>query len=393
MATSEAWLVGGVRSPFGRFCGGLSGVPLVNLAGTAVRGALDNASWSVDEISEMIAGIAMIEGGMLVPARLIAFESGLPEVLPTLTIDRGCCSGMTVVGLAMRSLAAGAHSVMCVGMESMSRTPRLLHDTRTDSRRGDLIVEDPLLLRSPITGTAIATYAGHEALARGVDREQQDAWAMQSHARFFEALKRGFFKDEIVPVETSTGFVQADEQPRAGVNLEALAKLPTVYDSPTVTAGNAPGLNDGACALIVAGRSAVKKSGVEPLAQLVDYLQIAGPPTSAVFLPGTAIRRILDTHGLSADDVDVIEINEAFAATAVVSIKELAGNDRKLEARLVERTNVNGGAVAIGHPTGASGARILLTAARQLAEKGGAWGVAAICGGFGQTDVVLLRRP
>jgi acetyl-CoA C-acetyltransferase len=319
-------------------------------------------------------------------------KNGLPDSLPTLTVDRACCSGMTATGMGLRALRDGGSTVIALGIESMSRTPRLLHETRWGSRRGDLVVEDMLLLRSPVAGTSIATYAGHEALARGVTREDQDAWAMRSQHRYFAALEAGYFEGEVMPIETPSGTVSADEQPRPGVTLEKLAALETVYDSPTVTAGNAPGLNDGACALVIGDEAAAGRSPRKPLAAIGDYVQIAGGATAAVYLPGDAIRLLLERAGLAPEDLDVIEINEAFAATAVTSVKALAAGDAGLERELLEKTNVNGGAVAIGHPTGASGARILLTAARQLERSGGRWAAVAICGGFGQTDAMLLER-
>lgn len=387
-----AWLISGVRTPFGRFGGGLRDVPLLDLGAHVVRELLERTAWPGDRVGEMNVGIAMIEGGLMVPARQIAFHAGLPEALPTLTIDRACCSGMTAVGLGLRGLRDGASAVVALGLESMSRTPRLLHETRWGSRRGDMVAEDLLLLRSPVAGTSIATYAGREALARGVTREDQDAWALRSQERYRAAAAAGYFDEELVAVDAPGGAVIADEQPRAGVTLAALAALPTVYDSPTVTAGNAPGLNDGACALLIGDDEAAAATAAAPLGRIRDYVQIAGGPTAAVYLPGEAIGRLLDEAGLAPDDLDVIEINEAFAATAVTSLRTLAAGDAGLEHELAQKTNVNGGAVALGHPTGASGARITLTAARELTRRGGRWAAVAICGGFGQTDALLIER-
>jgi acetyl-CoA C-acetyltransferase len=381
-----------VRSPYGKFCGGLRDVPLVELAQQVLDALFGRLPGCRERLDEMYVGVAMLEGGLMVPARQIALAAGLGEALPTLTVDRACCSGMTAAGLGRRALRDGASVAVALGIESMSRTPRLLHETRWGRRRGDLVVEDLLLLRSPAAGTSIARYAGEEALARGVGRSEQDAWALQSHERYFAAAAGGYFADEIASIRTPAGVVAADEQPRADVSAEKLAALPTVYESPTVTAGNAPGLNDGACALLLGDDAAAEASPSPPLATISSYIQIAGGPTAAVYLPGEAIVRLVEDAGLRLDDLDVIEINEAFAATAVTSLRTLARGDSGLERELAQRTNVNGGAVAIGHPTGASGARIMLTAARELARRGGRWAVAAICGGFGQTDAVLLER-
>jgi acetyl-CoA C-acetyltransferase len=391
MDGNAVWLVDGVRTPFGRFGGGLSEVPVVELAAHALKRALAKSSWPVEDIDELNVGMAMLGGGLMVPARQYAVAAGLPQELPSLTIDRACCSGMTTVGLGARAIAGGARSVLAAGVESMSRTPRLLHESRAN-KRGDLYVEDILMLRSPLTdGEPIAKSAGREAVSRGVGREAQDEWALASHEKYFTALKAGFFADEIFEVETSTGVVSGDEQPRPGGTLERLARLKPVYGSPTVTAGNAPGLNDGAVALVLAGTPAVQANGAVPLARVRGHFQTAAGPTSSVYLPGVAIRALLNRHNVSLDDVSVIEINEAYAATALVSVKTLADGDDGLETKLQARTNIAGGAVAIGHPTGASGARLVLTAARHLRERGGRYAVAAICGGFGQTDAVLLE--
>jgi acetyl-CoA C-acetyltransferase len=385
------WLIDGVRSPFGRFGGGLRDVSLVDLGGQVVNGLLERNSSVAGHVDEMVVGIAMLEGGLMVPARQIAMNAGLREDLPTLTVDRACCSGMTAAGLVLRGLGSGNNCGVALGLDVMSRTPRLLHETRWGARRGDLVVEDLLLLRSPLSGTSIATYAGVEALERGVTRQMQDEWALRSHARYFAALEAGYFDGEIMPVRIPDGELHRDEQPRAGVTLERLATLPCVYDSPTVTAGNAPGLNDGACALLIGDDEALERSGRTPLARIHSYHQTAAGPTSAVWLPGQAIGVLAQRAGLDVAQLDVIEINEAFAATALTSVRTAANGDAGLEAELLERTNSNGGSVAIGHPTGASGARILLTAARRLRETGGRWAVAAVCGGFGQTDAVLLE--
>ncbi|PBC35238.1 acetyl-CoA C-acyltransferase [Rhodococcus sp. ACS1] len=386
------WIVDGARSPFGKFGGGLRDLSVIDLAQQTVTSLLDRTGWPVDDISELVVGMAMIEGGLMVPARQLAFAASLPETLPTLTIDRACCSGMAAVGLGIRAIRGGARSALTMGLESMSQTPRLLHETRWGAKRGDLTVEDLLMLRNPLEGgVSIARSVGQEAEARGVDREQQDMWAVQSHERYFKALSDGFFDGEICAMTTPNGPVEVDEQPRPDTSLEKLARLKPVYGGPTVTAGNAPGLNDGAVAVILSGTDALSQHGGTPLAKVHSYLQTASTPTSSVYLPGVAIGRLIEEAGLTASDIDVIEINEAFAATAVVSTKVLAGGDSGLERELHARTNINGGAVALGHPTGASGARLVLTAARQLRRAGGRWAVAAICGGFGQTDAVLIE--
>jgi acetyl-CoA C-acetyltransferase len=388
----DVWLVGGVRSAFGRFGGALREVPVVDLGRQVIEAALDRIDWPQESLEEINVGIGMIEAGMMVPARQIAVAAGLPEDLPSLTVDRACCSGATTVGLGARAIQRGARSVLCVGVENMSRTPRLLHETRWGSRLGSLEVEDLLLMHSPIAAEPIASYVGRIALEHGIGREEQDHWALASQQRHAEATARGYFGGEIAPVDTPGGAFTKDEHPRPDTTLEALAALPTVRNSPTVTAGNAPGLNDGAAALVLADGSSARDGGRVPLARVAAYLQTAESPISSAYLPGLAIRRLLDEHDMKPEDLDVIEVNEAYAATPLVSIRRLVDNDLALEEKLLERTNVNGGAVAMGHPVGASGARLVLTAARQLLQTGGRWAAVAICGGFGQTDALLLER-
>lgn len=389
---ARAWLVGGRRSPFGRFGGALRDVSLLDLAGQTVRASLDALRWPVELVDELDMGVAMVGGGLMVPARQMAVLSGLPIDLPSLSIDRACCSGLTAVGLARRAVLTGSRSVIAAGAESMSNTPRLLHETRWGARRGDLVVEDLLLMRSPLTGTAIATYVGHVALEHGVSREDQDRWALQSHERWFDAHAAGFFDGEVLTMDVPAGAFGTDEPPRRDTSIERLAALGTVAESPTVTAGNAPGLNDGAVALVVASDEAVEEAGVEPLALIRGYAQLSGEADSSAYLPGVAIDRLLREASIDLSDLSVIEINEAFAATPLVSLRRLADGDAGLERDLATITNPNGGAVALGHPVGASGARVVLTAARELERGGGRFAVAAICGGFGQTDALLLER-
>jgi acetyl-CoA C-acetyltransferase len=389
---ADAWLAEGVRSPFGKFGGALHHASLIDLGAQVVEAALDRAGWPSDQLDELDVGIGMIEAGFMVPARLIAMKAGLGETLPSLTIDRACCSGAATVGAAARALASGADSVMCLGVETLSRTPFLLHEARWGRRLGGPYIEDLLLMQSPLTGTSIARYVGEVALEHGVTRSDQDEWALRSHQRYFTALEAGVFDDEIVPVQIDAGELKSDEHPRRDSSLEALAALPTVRDSPTITAGNAPGLNDGACALIVATEARAAANDVNPIARIVSYLQTAGAPTSSAYLPGLAIIELAGEAGLAVADLDVIEINEAYAATPLVSVRRMADGDPGLEKELLSRTNRNGGAVAIGHPIGASGARLLLTAARELARSEGRWAAVAICGGFGQTDALLLER-
>jgi acetyl-CoA C-acetyltransferase len=383
--TGDVFLAGGVRTPFGRFGGGLRDVPPTTLAAETIKVTLEATGCPPDRLDELVLGIGMRAGGTMAPARQALVEAGLPPSLPSITVDRACCSSMSAVGLGLAKIRSGeATNVLAGGAENMSGTPFLLR-ARWGQRLGDLVAEDPLLMRSPISDEPIARYVGQVALRFAVSREVQDDWAVQSHERYFEALERGYFTAEIVPVQSGGETVSRDEQPRRSTP-EALAALPTIYGSPTITAGNAPGLNDGAATLLVSSDPSLHRLG-----KLLAYAQVSGQLNGSAYLPAVAIRAALSQVGWAIDDVDNLEINEAYAAMPLVSTKVLAEDDESKWAKMLARTNVHGGAVAIGHPMGASGARIVLTLARTLAERGGGRGVAAICGGFGQADAVVIE--
>ena len=278
----------------------------------------------------------------------------------------------------------------------MSQTPLIARGVRWGVRLGGVMLEEPLFLRNPILNIPLAVGAAEVALQHGVSREEQDQWALRSHQKFFSALRDGKFADEIQPMEIPTGkgsnlAMGQDESPRADTTIEKLRALPTVYGSKTVTAGNAPGLNDGASALVLMSGERQKELGVAPLARILAYVNIAGDPLASPYLPALAIRKALEKVGRKLTDLKRLEINEAFAATALVSTKVLSSENEKILEQLRSITNVNGGAVAIGHPTGASGGRITMTLVQELRRAGGGLGAAAICGGYGQSDAVIVE--
>jgi acetyl-CoA C-acetyltransferase len=281
-------------------------------------------------------------------------------------------------------------------MEAMSQTPLIARGVRWGVRLGGIMLEEPLFLRNPILNIPLAVGAGEVALQYGVSREEQDLWALRSHQKYFSALEAGRFADEIQPMEIASekgsgNMMDRDEAPRSGTTIERLRALPTVYGSKTVTAGNAPGLNDGASSLVLMSRERQKELGIAPLAKILAHVNIAGDPLASPYLPAHAIRKALEKTGRKLSDLKRMEINEAFAATALVSTKVLSSDDRKLLEHLRSITNVNGGAVAIGHPTGASGGRITATLVHELRRSGGGLGAAAICGGYGQSDAVIVE--
>ena len=379
------------RTPFGKFGGALKEHAASKLAGLAMAEAVRRGGVDANTIEAVYAGVGMIGANVLTATRqALLLGSGLPETVPSLTVDRACCSGMTALGLGFKDIRNGdADVVLCGGFESLSNTP-FLWPRQRGARPGKVDVDDPLLLRAAFLDKAIAAYTGEEAIRFGVSRLEQDEWALASHRKYFAADKEGYFGPERFAVETGAGPLAADESPRADASLEKLGRLKTVYDSPTVTPGNAPGLNDGAAFLVLASRRFAKAHGVSPLAQVVDYVQVAGGATSGSHTPAVAIQKLLDRAGRQASEIARLEINEAFAATPLVSTLFLARQDRNLALTLRERTNRAGGAVAIGHPLGASGARLGMTLINGLARQGGGLGAAAICGGYGQGDGLLI---
>lgn len=380
------------RTPFGRFGGALQAIPHDRLGAMAVDALLGKAKLDPSRVQAAYIGVGMIAAGVLTPARRIVLNSSLPDSTPSLTVDRACCSGLTATGVAARELIAGDSDIVVAGgVESLSSIPRLAERVASP-RPGNTELSDPLLLRAPFGDTAISVYSGEEALAHGVDRRQQDEWALGSHRRYFLAEERGDFDFERVAVAGADGrtILAADEAPRRDTSLEALGRLKTVYSGPTVTAGNAPGLNDGAAVLLLARAEAARALGLPALARIMGYAQVAGEKTSGTWTPAVAIGRVLHKHGIGLSDLAALEINEAYAATPLVSTEKLAAGDRSMRDRLREITNVHGGAVAIGHPLGASGARILMSLINVLRRRGGGYGAAAICGGYGQGDAMLV---
>jgi acetyl-CoA C-acetyltransferase len=393
---TDAVVVAVARTPFGRFQGALKDIDGPHLGALAIDETLARSKLAPADVDALYGGVGMIGSAVLTPVRQAVLLSKLPENTPSAAIDRACCSGMTAIGVAMKDIKCGeARGVMCGGFESLSQTPILWPRERA-RRIGDVSARDPLLMRGLVVDRPIPVYSGDEALRHGIDRRQQDEWAVSSHRRYFAAEADGYFEFERFAVDTDGGkgqsrTVTTDESPRADTNFDKLSALSPVYNGKTITAGNAPGLNDGAAFLAITRRDFALERGLEALAQLVDYVQVCGGPTSGTVTPATAIMRIAERNGRKPGDWDLIEINEAYAATPLVSTLVLAGGARAAADKLRERTNVHGGAVAVGHPLGASGARIVLTLINGLRRRGGGRGVAAICGGFGQGDAVMVE--
>lgn len=384
-------ICGYVRTPFGRFNGALRGKSGPQLGALVIDATLSKSGVSENEVDATYLGVGMIGSAVLTPARQAVLASRLPETTPSFAVDRACCSGMTAISLGFKDiLARQAETIIAGGFESLSSTPLLMPRSR-EKMLGAVTLDDPLLLRAPMLDSSISVYTSEEALKHGVDREAQDEWAVQSHERYFAAEKQHYFDDERIPVSDGESVLLAsDESPRADTSLEKLKQLRVVGGSKTITAGNAPGLNDGAAALLMTSESKAKQLGLEILAYIKGYAQVSGAPTSGSYTPAIAISKLLKRSAISPAGLDLLEINEAFAATVLVSTLHLGGGESGAKS-LRAKTNRHGGAVAIGHPLGASGARIVMTLINGLRRRGGGVGVAAVCGGFGQGDSVLIE--
>lgn len=394
----EVVIAGAARTPFGKFGGKLRNLSAVDLGTMAVKAVMKKTGIDPTDVGELDMGVAVLAGTASVASRQILFTTGLPPHTPSLTVDRACCSSTTCIAVAMRNILLGEIEIAIAGgMEAMSQTPLVARGIRWDGvRLGGLMLEEPLFLRNPIVDMPIAVGVGEVALQYGIDRAQQDEWALGSHMKYFEAFNAGKFNDEISPVEIAQKdgektSMSSDESPRADTSLEKLGKLPPVYGGKTVTAGNAPGLNDGAAAVLLMSRESQREMGFEPLGTILSYANMAGEPLASPYMPAQSIQRALKKAGVELKELKRIEINEAFAAVPLVSTKVLSDGDNVLMEKLRAITNVNGGAVAIGHPTGASGARLVMTLIYELKRLGGGLGAAAICGGYGQSDAFIIK--
>lgn len=395
---SEVVIVSAVRTPYGKFGGALKDVAGVQLAAHVIQEALKRANLSPDQVDELYLGTCVpAETGVIAPvvARQALLLAGMPEETVSMTLDRACCSSMTAIQLGLRAIQLGeADVVLAVGAENLSRAPYVVPSLRFGARMGHVELSDPLQMKYP--GHApVSVDTGHIALEHGVGREDLDQWAHRSQRRYQEALAAGKYDQEIAPIELSTRkgpvVFDRDEFPKPDTTPESLAKLPTVYGSPTVTAGNAPGLDAGATALLLMSRKKAESVGLEPLATVLTVASVAGEPKDIVTIPAKAIEKGLAKAGLGLEDLALIEINEAFAAMPLVSTKLLGGGDATRVEALRAKTNVNGGAIAIGHPVGASGARIVMALVNELNRRGGGYGAASICGGLGQGDCTIVK--
>lgn len=380
------------RTPIGRFGGAFRDLPAVELGGVAIRGALDRSGLDPGLVDEVLFGHVVQAGAGQITSRQAAVKAGIPMTVPSTTINKVCLSGMSAIGLADRAIRLGdANFVVAGGMESMSRAPYLVPGARWGMKYGDGELVDALEydgLYCAFDRCAMGASTDKRNRELGVERPSQDEWALESHRRAAAAISEGRFEDEIVPVVVSgrKGDVTVfeDEGVRPDTSLEALSSLrPAFGPDGDVTAGNASQISDGAAALVLADRQAAEAEGLTILAEIVSYGQIGGVDATLLERPAEAIRRALKPTDYEVADLDLVEINEAFASVALWSSDNL-GLDHA-------RVNVNGGAIALGHPIGATGARLVVTLINALRQRGGGVGAAALCGGGGQGDALIVR--
>jgi acetyl-CoA C-acetyltransferase len=377
-------IVSAVRTPFGKLGGSLADKPATELGSIVIRAALERAGLQPDEVEYVIMGQVLQAGAGQAPARQAAIGAGIPIEVGADTINKVCASSIRAVEMADQMIRAGDHELIVTGgMESMSNAPYLLKKARFGYRLGNGELIDSMVfdgLTSTFDKLHMVQQASKVARELGVSREDQDGWALRSHERAVQAIDEGRFADEIVPV----GDFAVDEGPRRDTSLEKLAALKPVFDPEgTTTAGNAPGVNDGAGCVVVASEEFARRRGLPILATIVSQAYVADEFAYLARTPAKAGTKALEKAGKTIDDVERVELNEAFSSVVLNSTKMLGADP--------ERVNVNGGAVALGHPIGASGARILGTMVHELRRNGGGLGLAAICSGGGQGDALLIE--
>ena len=386
-------IVSAARTPVGRFLGGLSPMPATQLGALAIREAVSRAGVEAGAVDEVIMGMVIQGGAGQAPARQAAIHGGVPDTIPALTVNKVCGSGLKAVMLASQAIKAGdAQCVVAGGMESMSNAPHYLYGLRGGVKYGDHKLVDGLQfdgLWCSFGDNVMGSYAEYTATKAKISRAEQDEFALSSHTKAVAAIERGAFKAEIVPVEVpgrkGPTVVDTDEGPRADTSLEALGKLRPVFQKDgTVTAGNAPGLNDGASALVVTSEAFAAAHGLTIVARITGYAAAGGPPKDLFFAPIGAVKALLAKTKADIDDYGLIEANEAFAVQALANGKGLGWE--------WDRVNVNGGAVALGHPIGASGARILTTLLYAMQDRDQSTGLATLCLGGGNAVALSVER-
>lgn len=391
----QSVIVDGARTPMGRLLGALSDLSAADLGGAAIKGALARAGVSGGQVGYVIMGHVIQAGCGQITARQAAVKGGIPMSVPALTINKVCLSGLNAVALADQLIRSGEHQIVVAGgMESMTSAPHLLPKSRTGFKYGDVPMVDSMAhdaLLDQFTRQAMGLLADERnRVSDGLTRQEQDAFAARSHHRAAEAMKNGIYDEEIIPVTVHTRNgetrITSDEGVRPDTTVEALAALrPAFSTDGTITAGSSSQISDGAAAVVVMNKATAEELGLSWLAEIGASGQVAGPDSTLQSQPANAIKAATAKQGISVADIDLFEINEAFAAVSIQSARELGIS--------LDRINVNGGAIALGHPVGMSGTRIVLSLAYELRRRGGGTGVAALCGGGGQGDALIIKVP
>ncbi|SCL18459.1 acetyl-CoA C-acetyltransferase [Micromonospora nigra] len=388
-------IVSGARTPMGRLLGNLKDLPATKLGGVAIKAALERAGVAPDQVQYVIMGQVLQAGAGQIPARQAAVEAGIPMSVPALTINKVCLSGLDAIALADQLIRAGEFDVVVAGgMESMTNAPHLLLGQRGGYKYGDVVVKDHMALDGLSDAwdcCSMGESTERHGARHGISRQEQDEFAATSHQRAAAAQKNGHFADEITPVvipqrKGDPLVISEDEGIRPDTTAESLGRLrPAFASDGTITAGSSSPISDGAAAVVVMSKAKAKELGLAWLAEIGAHGNVAGPDNSLHSQPANAITHALRKGGLGIEDLDLIEINEAFAQVGIQSTRDLGVSPDKV--------NVNGGAIALGHPIGMSGARLVLTLALELQRRGGGTGAAALCGGGGQGDALIIHVP
>ncbi|WP_067813938.1 acetyl-CoA C-acetyltransferase [Actinomadura kijaniata] len=394
MSTTSV-IVAGARTPIGRLMGSLKDFSAADLGAHAIRAALSRAGITGDQVQYVILGQVLQAGAGQIPARQAAVKAGIPMNVPSVNVNKVCLSGLDAIALADQLIRADEFDIVVAGgMESMTQAPHLLPKSRGGYKYGSVEVLDHMAydaLTDAFDGVSMGESTERHNAKLDISREEQDEFAARSHQRAAEAIKNGVFDEEIAPVEIPQRrgepvVFAKDEGVRADTTVETLGRLrPAFSKEGTITAGSSSQISDGAAAVVVMSKAKAEELGLTWLAEIGAHGNVAGPDNSLQSQPSNAIKHALSKEGLAVDDLDLIEINEAFASVGIQSMRDLGVG--------MEKVNVNGGAIALGHPVGMSGARIVLHLAYELKRRGGGVGAAGLCGGGGQGDALILRVP
>lgn len=402
MDKDEIVMISAARTPFGRYGGSLKDFDYFDLGAIPMREVLRRANLEADVVDEVFWGVGdtSVCKDVYTPvaARQTLLKAGLPAETPSISLDKACVSAMSAVKLGVMAIRLGEIEVAIAGgAASFSQEPLIVRGLRFQGfRLGDAKMEDPLYRLGYKDYNPVSVDTDNVAYEYGISREEQDEWAFLSHKKYGEAWNAGKFKEEHIPIKIKLAnkesfLLDIDEQYRPTATIEALSKLKPVYGCRAITAGNAPGLNDGATAILFMTREKAEELNLEPLASIVAMTSIAINPSRMPEGPGFAIKKVLKMANLKIDNIGVIEINEAFAAVPLVSLEVLCDKNKSEAKALYKKANVSGGAIAIGHPNTASGARIIMNLMFELRRRGGGYGLGAICGGLGQADACVIK--